>query len=124
MAVQKSKKSRSRRGMRRSHDALTTRALSIDPIRARTFELAPRPFLFRSIAIRRLETGKQVPMRRCGGGKERHKNETTHNMPVGPLLGLQAQGRWCRNSGLGGPYGCSGGNGDDHCQHFAASAFQ
>jgi large subunit ribosomal protein L32 len=30
MAVQKSKKTRSRRGMRRSHDALTTPAVSID----------------------------------------------------------------------------------------------
>ena len=30
MAVQKSKKSRSRRGMRRSHDALTTQTLSVD----------------------------------------------------------------------------------------------
>lgn len=30
MAVQKSKKSRSMRGMRRSHDALTTKALSVD----------------------------------------------------------------------------------------------
>lgn len=30
MAVQKSKVSRSRRGMRRSHDALTTVALSVD----------------------------------------------------------------------------------------------
>lgn len=30
MAVQKSKKSRSRRGMRRSHDALTAKALSTD----------------------------------------------------------------------------------------------
>ncbi len=30
MAVQKSKKSRSRRGMRRSHDALSAQALSID----------------------------------------------------------------------------------------------
>lgn len=30
MAVQKSKKTRSRRGMRRSHDALTTKALSVD----------------------------------------------------------------------------------------------
>ncbi|MFY2508174.1 50S ribosomal protein L32 [Vibrio pectenicida] len=30
MAVQKSKKSRSKRGMRRSHDALTTAALSVD----------------------------------------------------------------------------------------------
>ncbi|MEZ8234326.1 50S ribosomal protein L32 [Vibrio splendidus] len=30
MAVQKSKKSRSMRGMRRSHDALTTAALSVD----------------------------------------------------------------------------------------------
>lgn len=30
MAVQKSRKSPSRRGMRRSHDALTTSALSID----------------------------------------------------------------------------------------------
>ncbi|MFK8066713.1 MAG: 50S ribosomal protein L32 [Gammaproteobacteria bacterium] len=31
MAVQKSKKSTSRRGMRRSHDALTTKTLSTDP---------------------------------------------------------------------------------------------
>jgi len=30
MAVQKSKKSQSRRGMRRSHDALTTKTLSVD----------------------------------------------------------------------------------------------
>ena len=30
MAVQKSKKSRARRGMRRSHDALSTAALSTD----------------------------------------------------------------------------------------------
>ena len=30
MAVQKSKKSRSRRGMRRSHDALNTKTLSVD----------------------------------------------------------------------------------------------
>lgn len=32
MAVQKSKVTRSRRGQRRSHDALTTRTLSQDPI--------------------------------------------------------------------------------------------
>ena len=32
MAVQKSKVTRSRRGQRRSHDALTGRALSQDPI--------------------------------------------------------------------------------------------
>lgn len=31
MAVQKSKKTRSRRGMRRSHDALTGSTLSVDP---------------------------------------------------------------------------------------------
>jgi len=31
MAVQKSKKTRSRRGMRRSHDALNAKALSRDP---------------------------------------------------------------------------------------------
>lgn len=31
MAVQKSKKTRSRRGMRRSHDALSGAALSVDP---------------------------------------------------------------------------------------------
>jgi len=31
MAVQKSKKTRSRRGMRRSHDALKSAALSIEP---------------------------------------------------------------------------------------------
>ncbi len=30
MAVQKSKKSRSARGMRRSHDALTTNALTVE----------------------------------------------------------------------------------------------
>lgn len=30
MAVQKSKKSTSRRGMRRSHDALTSKTLSVD----------------------------------------------------------------------------------------------
>jgi large subunit ribosomal protein L32 len=30
MAVQKSRKSRSRRGMRRSHDALTATTLSVD----------------------------------------------------------------------------------------------
>lgn len=30
MAVQKSKKTRSRRGMRRSHDALTSKTLSTD----------------------------------------------------------------------------------------------
>lgn len=30
MAVQKSKKSRARRGMRRSHDALSTAQLSVD----------------------------------------------------------------------------------------------
>jgi large subunit ribosomal protein L32 len=31
MAVQKSKKTRSRRGMRRSHDSLSAEALSVDP---------------------------------------------------------------------------------------------
>jgi len=31
MAVQQSKKTRSRRGMRRSHDALGTATLSVDP---------------------------------------------------------------------------------------------
>lgn len=31
MAVQKSKKSTSRRGMRRSHDALTETTISVDP---------------------------------------------------------------------------------------------
>lgn len=31
MAVQQDKKSRSRRGMRRSHDALTAKTLSVDP---------------------------------------------------------------------------------------------
>ena len=30
MAVQKSRKSRSKRGMRRSHDSLTTKQLSVD----------------------------------------------------------------------------------------------
>ena len=32
MAVQKSKKTRSRVGMRRSHDALSTNSLSTDPV--------------------------------------------------------------------------------------------
>jgi large subunit ribosomal protein L32 len=36
MAVQKSKVTRSRRGQRRSHDALTGRALSQDPITGET----------------------------------------------------------------------------------------
>ena len=36
MAVQKSKKSASRRGMRRSHDALTSKALSIEPTTGET----------------------------------------------------------------------------------------
>jgi large subunit ribosomal protein L32 len=36
MAVQKSKVSRSRRGQRRSHDALTGKALSQDPITGET----------------------------------------------------------------------------------------
>lgn len=36
MAVQKSRKSRSRRGMRRAHDGLTTPALSIDPTSGET----------------------------------------------------------------------------------------
>ncbi len=31
MAVQKNKKTRSKRGMRRSHDALTEQTLSVDP---------------------------------------------------------------------------------------------
>ncbi len=36
MAVQKSKVSRSRRGQRRSHDALTSKALSQDPMTGET----------------------------------------------------------------------------------------
>ena len=36
MAVQKSKVTRSRRGMRRSHDALTSKALSQDPMTGET----------------------------------------------------------------------------------------
>lgn len=36
MAVQKSKKSPSRRGMRRSHDALKAETLSIDPTTGET----------------------------------------------------------------------------------------
>lgn len=36
MAVQKSRKSRSTRGMRRSHDALTPQTLSIDPTSGET----------------------------------------------------------------------------------------
>ncbi len=36
MAVQKSKKSTSRRGMRRAHDALKTPTLSVDPVSGET----------------------------------------------------------------------------------------
>ena len=36
MAVQKSKKTRSRRGMRRSHDSLTSKTLAQDPITGET----------------------------------------------------------------------------------------
>jgi len=36
MAVQKSKKSRSRRGMRRSHDALTAENLTVGPVSGET----------------------------------------------------------------------------------------
>ena len=36
MAMQKSKKSASRRGMRRAHDALTARTLSIEPTTGET----------------------------------------------------------------------------------------
>jgi large subunit ribosomal protein L32 len=36
MAVQKSKVTRSRRGQRRSHDALTSKALSQDPMTGET----------------------------------------------------------------------------------------
>lgn len=36
MAVQKSRKTRSKRGMRRSHDSLTGKALSVDPTSGET----------------------------------------------------------------------------------------
>jgi large subunit ribosomal protein L32 len=36
MAVQQNRKTSSKRGMRRSHDALTTRALSIEPTSGET----------------------------------------------------------------------------------------
>ena len=36
MAVQKNRKTRSKRGMRRSHDALTTHAVSVDPTSGET----------------------------------------------------------------------------------------
>ena len=36
MAVQKSRKTRSKRGMRRSHDALTGKTLSVDPTSGET----------------------------------------------------------------------------------------
>lgn len=36
MAIQKTKKSVSRRGMRRAHDALTARALSVEPTTGET----------------------------------------------------------------------------------------
>jgi large subunit ribosomal protein L32 len=36
MAVQKSKKSRSKRGMRRSHDAISGPTLTVDPVSGET----------------------------------------------------------------------------------------
>lgn len=36
MAVQKSRKARSKRGMRRSHDSLKSKALSVDPTSGET----------------------------------------------------------------------------------------
>ena len=36
MAVQQNKKSASRRGMRRSHDAIVTEQLSVDPVSGET----------------------------------------------------------------------------------------
>jgi large subunit ribosomal protein L32 len=36
MAIQKTKKSASKRGMRRAHDALTARALSVEPTTGET----------------------------------------------------------------------------------------
>ena len=36
MAVQKSRKTRSKRGMRRSHDSITGKALSVDPTSGET----------------------------------------------------------------------------------------
>lgn len=36
MAVQKSRKTRSRRGMRRSHDAITGKTLSVEPTSGET----------------------------------------------------------------------------------------
>ena len=36
MAVQKSRKTRSKRGMRRSHDSLTAKTLSVDPTSGET----------------------------------------------------------------------------------------
>jgi len=36
MAVQKNRKTPSKRGMRRSHDALTTKTLSVDPTSGET----------------------------------------------------------------------------------------
>ena len=36
MAVQKSRKTRSKRGMRRSHDSLTGKAISVDPTSGET----------------------------------------------------------------------------------------
>lgn len=53
MAVQKSRKSRSRRGMRRSHDSLTSGCLSTDP---ETGELHRR----HHIAANGYYKGKQV----------------------------------------------------------------
>ncbi len=41
MAVQKSKKSTSRRGMRRAHDSLTAPTLSIDPTSGETHRRHP-----------------------------------------------------------------------------------
>lgn len=36
MAVQKSRKTRSKRGMRRAHDSITAKALSVDPTSGET----------------------------------------------------------------------------------------
>jgi len=58
MAVQKSKKSRSRRGMRRSHDALSNPAISVDP---KTGEIHRRHHVSPSGMYRGRATGLVTP---------------------------------------------------------------
>ena len=61
MAVQKDRKSRSRRGHRRSHDALTKPALSVDPLNM------PKPAVdaFVSTFMRKVRVLPGLPNSQC-----------------------------------------------------------